>query len=421
MKRYEKNPRYIALRGKPILVVGSAEHYGAVLNADFDFRPYLKTMAADGLNQCRVFSGTYRELPGEFGIVDNVLAPRPAAYLCPWKKDGERWDLAHWDERYWQRLGDFVRDANKKRILVEYVLFCHWYNDDLWKASPLHPDNNVQRVGPKDRTTVYRLERSDLWPFVEAFVRKAATVLAPFDNVYFELMNEPYTDGSFAMVEAFQNRIADVLHSAAPDKLVALNIANGTGVVASLHPHVGIVNFHYARAEALLQNAHVELVLADDETGFAGQSATPYRKEAWTFLLSGGAMFSHLDYSFTVAHPDGTAPITGKTPGYGGADLRAQLGFLRRLVEKAAPWELAPLASVSVPALTDAGYTRLIAYLERGGDLELALPQGIYRRQWHDPIACTSLPEAQIVHSGGPLTLTAPLSEAVLTLTRKKR
>ncbi len=35
MKRYAANPRYLDFRGKPILAVGSGEHYGAVLNADF--------------------------------------------------------------------------------------------------------------------------------------------------------------------------------------------------------------------------------------------------------------------------------------------------------------------------------------------------------------------------------------------------
>lgn len=33
----------------------SAEHYGAALNADFDFRKYLQTMYDEGMNYTRIF------------------------------------------------------------------------------------------------------------------------------------------------------------------------------------------------------------------------------------------------------------------------------------------------------------------------------------------------------------------------------
>lgn len=419
MKRYEKNPRYIEFRGKPILVVGSAEHYGAVLNTDFDFGPYLKAMAADKLNQCRVFSGTYRELPGEFEIAENLLAPHPEAFLCPWKKEGEKWNLEKWDEAYWKRLQKFVREAGKKRILVEYVLFCTWYNDALWKASPLHPSNNTQNVGPQDKSAVYSPTPNALWPYLEAFVKKATEVLKPFDNVYFELINEPYFDSPYEKISVFQGRVAEVLQSVAPEKLVALNFSNRTGAIPSLHPHIGIVNFHYAIPEAVYLNAHLGVVLADDETGFAGQSAEPYRREAWNFLMSGGAMFSHLDYSFTLAHPDGTAPITGKTPGSGSPELRRQLGFLRAFLEKAAPWALAP-HKATMPTLADAERGFYVAYFEKKERVELAAPAGKYTQRWFDTVACQELSTEALVHAGGMLTLTPPSAEAALTLTRRK-
>ena len=46
----------------------------------------------------------------------------------------------------------------------------------------------------------------------------------------------------------------------------------------------------------------------------------------WTFhsfLLSGGALFNNLDYSFTVGHEDGT-DATNKAPSGGGPALRRQ-------------------------------------------------------------------------------------------------
>src|SRR5258706_6674835 len=38
------NPHYFLWRGKPAVLITSGEHYGAVLNLDFDFVPYLDTL-----------------------------------------------------------------------------------------------------------------------------------------------------------------------------------------------------------------------------------------------------------------------------------------------------------------------------------------------------------------------------------------
>lgn len=427
MQRYEKNPRYLSFRGKPILSVGSGEHYGAVLNADFDFQPYLKDMASYGLNQCRVFSGTYRELPGEFGIAENMLAPREEAFLCPWAKRDGRYDLDRWDAAYWKRLKAFVQEAGKKKVLVEYVLFCHWYNDALWQASPMHPANSVQKVGPKEKKQVYSDEPNDLWPYLEKFLRKAAQELEKFDNVYFEIINEPYSDHDHNWFEPFHVRVAGVLTEAAPKKLVALNYANRTGALPALPKNISIVNFHYANPEAIHLNRHLDCVLADDETGFAGQSAEPYRKEAWKFLLSGGAMFSHLDYGYTLSRPDGSNSVVGtKTPGYGGADLRKQLGFLRRFLESIRPWDLALQNDIlsggagggSVPILADPERGTYALYLEKAGEYTLRLPKGNYALRWLDTVNCTEKPAERKSHAGGYFRLESPFAEAVLHLKR---
>ena len=77
------NPHYFQWRGRPTILITSAEHYGAVLNLDFDYRKYLDTLAADGMNYTRVFSGAYVEPEGAFKIARNTLAPRPRTVLLP--------------------------------------------------------------------------------------------------------------------------------------------------------------------------------------------------------------------------------------------------------------------------------------------------------------------------------------------------
>ena len=88
IRLHSRNPHYFHFRGKPTVLITSAEHYGAVLNLDFDYKLYLKTLAADRLNLTRVFTGSYREGGKSFGIRDNTLAPKDNRFIAPWPPKG---------------------------------------------------------------------------------------------------------------------------------------------------------------------------------------------------------------------------------------------------------------------------------------------------------------------------------------------
>ncbi len=77
--------------------------------------------------------------------------------------------------------------------------------------------------------------------------------------------------------------------------------------------HYGAVlnaDFDYVKyLDALAQdglNYSLNKVIGDHETGFKGTNDLPYRVEAWEFMLAGGGLYNHLDYSFTVGDEDGT-------------------------------------------------------------------------------------------------------------------
>src|SRR4029079_15742613 len=79
----QENARYLTYRGKTIVLIGSTEHYGAVLNSELDYVKYLDTLQRDGLNQTRTFSGIYFESSNSFNITGNTLAPAPEKFICP--------------------------------------------------------------------------------------------------------------------------------------------------------------------------------------------------------------------------------------------------------------------------------------------------------------------------------------------------
>ena len=65
IRLHPENPHYFLYRGKAIALVSSAEHYGAVINGDFDYHRYLRALAAAGMNYTRLFGGVLCGSAGE--------------------------------------------------------------------------------------------------------------------------------------------------------------------------------------------------------------------------------------------------------------------------------------------------------------------------------------------------------------------
>jgi hypothetical protein len=397
-----ENPRYLEYAGKPTLLVTSGEHYGAVLNRAFDYERYLAELERSGLNLTRTFSGTYREVPGSFKIASNTLAPKQGDYLAPWVNTAEpgapeKLDLDRFEPAYFARLEEFLERAAKRGVVVEFVLFCPLYEESLWEVSPMNARNNLQRIGDCPGEEALTLKHADLVRVQLAFVREIVRRLNRFDNLYYEICNEPYFGG---VTLDWQAKVAEAIvetERELPKKhLIAQNIANDKAKVDDPNPAVSIFNFHYAAPPVTVgMNAHLNKPIADDETGFRGTGDRPYRIEAWQFLMAGGAIVSNLDYSFTVEHPDGKADVTDPTPGGGGASLRRSLAGARRFLESFPFTKMRPYsdevsrsgtAIERVEALVEEGNAYAIHVVAPRGPVELHvwLPPGIYHAQWVD-------------------------------------
>jgi hypothetical protein len=331
---HPENGHYFLFRGKPTVLITSGEHYGAVLNGDFDFARYLGELKRHGLNLTRTFSGVYREVPGSFNIKDNTLAPKADAYVSPWVRSGDKYDLTKWNDAYFARLKNFLKTAGDHGVVVELVLFCTFYEDVLWDICPLNAKNNVNGLGNVGREEVHTLKEKALNDAQLAFVRKLVAELSDVDNVYYEVCNEPYFAG---VADDWQRLVARTVVEAEkgfPHKhLVARNIANGSAKVNNPDPNVSVFNFHYSHPpESVAHNYALNKPVAYDETGFRGSGDTVYRTHGWEFVLAGGAVYSNLDYSFTPDAEDGSAQVAPPTPGGGGAELRKQLNILKDFV-----------------------------------------------------------------------------------------
>src|ERR1700755_1795706 len=83
---HPQNPHYFIYKNEPAVLITSGEHYGAVLNLDFDYSKYLDELHSKDLNLTRTFSGVYCEQPGAFNISSNTLAPTSMMYITPWAR-----------------------------------------------------------------------------------------------------------------------------------------------------------------------------------------------------------------------------------------------------------------------------------------------------------------------------------------------
>ncbi|MEZ5354566.1 MAG: hypothetical protein R2762_18190 [Bryobacteraceae bacterium] len=335
------NPHYFSFRGKPTVLITSAEHYGAVLNGDFDFVRYLDTLKAAGLNLTRTFAGVYYEVPGDFGIARNTLAPKPSRFVGPYARstakgalDGlNKFNLDRWNAAYFDRLKRFLRAASDRGIVVELTLFCVYYSDRMWNLSPLNPSNNTSGMAAIPREEVLAMKHPGMVAVQEAFVRKIVQETREFDNVLYEICNEPYIRGLAA--DDWQSHIAKVIRQAeeslAPPQrhLTGWNAANFARKIDAPDPNVSYYAFHYARPPVTVaQNYSLARPIGMNETGFDGTLDAVYRMQAWDFLMAGGAMYNNLDYSFTAGNEDGAFPVPGNSPGGGSAELRLQLRVL---------------------------------------------------------------------------------------------
>jgi hypothetical protein len=427
LKLHPENPRYFQFRGEPAVLITSGEHYGAVINLDFDYVAYLDELARYGFNHTRLFSGTYRELPASFGIHGNTLAPAPQRYAAPWARSdttgyfdgGNKFDLTKWDEAYFKRLEDFVSQAAERGIVVEIALFCTMYSEELWKASPMHAANNINGVGRVGPYEVYGLKEDALTEAQKKVTRKIVRELNPFDNIYYEVCNEPYERGGIH--PDWQNRIIAAIREeeeSLPNRhIISLNYAQRSARISKPHPEVGLYNFHVGTPEAVALNYNLEKAIGHNETGGSRRDDATYRFEGWEFIMAGGALFSHLDFSFATGHPRGDL-VEHRGPGGGGHALRRQLGVLKEFIHSFDFVKMKPDDTViraGIPekgralALAEPGRSYAIYLVGRGpAKLTVELPAGAFLAEWINTLNGSTDKKESFAHDGGPRPLKSP-------------
>ena len=423
------NPHYLRFRGNTTVLIGSTEHYGAVLNTAFDIAKYLDAVHDAGLNLVRIFNGAYLETLDSTvfpGGDQNTLAPRPDQYLAPWMRSGagNKFDLSRRNDAYFDRLHAFISEAGKRNIAVEVTLFSVLYGNGSkgwgsWNLNPLNAMNNVNGFSHAAWDRFNTLQDPKLTEAQDALVRQTAAAIDDLDNFYYEICNECYFSGAGASeTAAWVRHIAATLTSAEAKlplrHAIAENVANGYATVESPDPAVSIWNFHYASPPSALPiNWALSKPIAFDETS-NGCASLDRRREAWAFALSGGAVYDNLDPSFKTDNPAGTDSPSCQETRY---QLRTLANFMsgldlkrmRPAREELRQW---PLFSSDGYMLKDPENTWAI-YLKGGSNMRISTllleaAAGRFQTEWLNPRTGDSERQPAFDHPGGVLKIQTP-------------
>ena len=315
-------------------------------------------------------------------------------------------------------------------------LFCPFYRDSMWEVNPFNTKNNVNGIGGVPRTEVLTLKHSDLVKVQQEMVRKIVTELNAFDNLFYEIANEPYFGGvTLEWQEHIAKTIAATEARLPKRHLISQNIANGSTKIDKPFETVSIFNFHYSRPpDSVAMNYALNRPIGLNETGFDGTADAPYRIQGWDFLIAGGALYNNLDFSFVAGHEAGDFVLPPSMPGGGSVALRTQLGFLRRFFNEMPFVRMAPDNAIvkggvptgaSARALVEAGRVYAV-YVHHGRpvkdgkpryqvdaavqqiSLGLDLPAGRYEVTWYDTKKAAVAARQTLRHAGGTVVVESP-------------
>ena len=167
------------------------------MNSRFDFERYLRDAADKKQTLTRLFL-LFREQQSQRNPYSPLKVESPD-FVTPYLRtgpgkalDGEpKFDLDQWNPVYFARLHRFLARASELGIVVEVTLFSNTYASQVWALNPLRSENNINGLKALEWPEYNTLKDPELFKRQVAFVRKVIGEINHYDNIYYEICNEP--------------------------------------------------------------------------------------------------------------------------------------------------------------------------------------------------------------------------------------
>ena len=111
IRLHPDNPRYFLYEGRALALITATEHFGGIINLDFNFERYFKALGAHNFTLAQAWTGAYVEPDADVGP-NNTLDPKLGRYIAPWArssvpgnaKGGNKFDLTKFNQTFFERL-----------------------------------------------------------------------------------------------------------------------------------------------------------------------------------------------------------------------------------------------------------------------------------------------------------------------------
>ncbi len=214
----QSNPRYFADNfGRPILLAGSHTWSNLQDNGNqnppipFNYTAFLDFLDMHGHNFFRLW--TWEQ--GRWDVVGtedrNWFAPPIFQRTGPGLAlDGlPKYDLTKFNQIYFDRMRDRVKQAQERGIYVSIMLFNGFsvakqkgspllHGKNPWMGHPFNTANNINSVngdlnGDNSGEETHELAVPAVTDFQNAYIRKVVDTVSNFDNVLYEISNESHS------------------------------------------------------------------------------------------------------------------------------------------------------------------------------------------------------------------------------------
>ena len=454
-----RNPHYFQYKGRDILLITSAEHYGAVVNEPFDYRRYLDALAAYGLNYTRIYPGAMI-LSKDQIRKDDILSPG-TNLIVPWARSdepgyiggGNKFDLNQWDPAYFGRLKGFLDYAAEKDVVVEICFFnCQYSN--CYPYSPFHESANIQGIGGNDAMAFQTLSNGPLVAEQMKYIEKLIAETNGYDNVIYEFIDEPTIHGTksndaYAWISALIDHAVTVeeklpkKHLLAQQLMLGVDFSADDRIALNVSQYVEDRGLQIGGVSALYNTYGCKKPIELNETVSALSEPNYYerdmvdssRVESWEFMVGGGAGFNQLNACFNVKNPSGDHPENHAIL----AGLRNLRGFLESMDFIKMTMDTGTIREMSVGGringiseegrqyafyihhcFTNYAKWRGTHYLPNYGDyspmLTVSLPAGSYAVTFINPADLAVIETKEVVSNGGGTQISCPLYHLDLAL-----
>ena len=204
IKPWTENSWFWQFKGKPVLLLGASSDDNLFQWPQEILIPHLDSMKAVGANYVR-----------------NTMSDRhdKEFELYPFLQlENGKYDLSQWNDTYWKRFDNFLRETQKRDIIVQIEVWDRFdYARDNWPPHPYNPKNNVNYTFEESRldsvypdhpgrnrqpfffTTPQQRNNQVLLKYQKQFVDKMLSYTLNYDNVLYCMDNETSAEEDWAI------------------------------------------------------------------------------------------------------------------------------------------------------------------------------------------------------------------------------